>query len=397
MGAPRTNFIHEDRSAWDQAKALNTAQAYANYIALWPEGTFSEEARRRARQIREENLWTWASRQNKIVAFEQYLSQYPEGYYSREAYEQIATLEEQQAWDKASQVNAIAAYLEFRREYPDSSFSDMAAQRIVNLVKERNRQPQEQAPSDHQGHEDRALERATMQDSVMAYNQFLREFPDSAYQDEVHNRIQQLQQRLNSEFQILENEVESWDKAARLHTRYAYQEYLKQFPNGKFANVAKNRLKALDQQWRWKHRTLVEEQARGNMSAPASAPHEVKIEEARQMAALTLGWIWLGALAVLGMLCMWLAAYLLPMVVVVGLAMGAHLVMNRGKRLTRNESIPYLIGGALAIGALVQGLIFQITGQWRLSILGGSLFALIAGLGLIRLFQGQIEQDQQHG
>lgn len=392
MGAPSTNFFPQDQQAWKQASDMDTAQAYSNYLSLWPEGTYATEARRLTKKIKEETLWNWAQRQNQIYSFEKYLEQYPEGYFSQPAYEKIAGLEEEKSWEKAATQGSISSYLEFRRHFPESPHSEEAAQRIVSLVKNRSSESTSspKAFSD-KPEEDIALERATMHDSVMAYNQFLRNYPQTKYKEEVQSRISQLEERLSSNFQLLEDEVELWDKAARLHTRYAYQEYLQQFPTGKFANLAKNRLQALDQQWKWKHRTILEEKQHAEENTQATEieqRYEVKVQ-----AAKSLGWLWLLTTSVLGGLSIWLAPYLLPMVVVVALAFGAHVIMNRGGQLTRNESFPYLLGGAFAIGSLVQGLVFQLTANLTISLLSGFLAGLVTGMLLVRFFQNQMEKS----
>lgn len=394
MGAPSTNFFPQDQQAWKQASEKDTAQAYSNYLSMWPDGAYVSEAQRLAKKIKEESLWNWALHQSQIYSYEKYLEQYPEGYFSQTAYEKIAILEEGKAWEKANSQESISGYLEFRRQFPDSLRAEEAAQQIVGLVKNRSSESKSADLSmPEKPAEEKELERATMMDSVMAYNQFLRNYPDSSYKNEVKSRIHQLEERLSSNFQLLENEVEIWDKASRLHTRYAYQEYLTQFPGGKFSNLAKNRLQALDQQWRWKHRTILEEKKQ-EVNNTELLDGE-RLFEAKTEAAKSLGWLWLLTTAVLGGLSVWLAPYLLPMVVVVSLAFGAHVVMNRGALLTRNESFPYLLGGSLAIGALVQGLIFQLTSNLAISLMSGFLAALITGMFLVRFFQNQMEKPSK--
>lgn len=392
MGALSTNYFSQDQQAWKQASEKDTAQAYSNYLSKWPDGAFASEALRLTQKIKEETLWNWAIQQKQIYSFEKYLEQYPEGYFSKEAYERIAVLEEEKAWEKSQTQHSISGYLEFRRQFPDSSQAEEAAQRIVSLVKKRSSaaSPSPKEESD-KSTEELELERATMLDSVMAYNKFLRDFPESTYKKEVQSRILQLEKRLNSSIELLENEVEMWDKAARLHTRYAYQEYLDQFPSGKFSNLAKNRQQALDQHWKWKHRTILET-GKEKISSGLTVAEE-QVQDVQAKASKSLGWLWMASTAVLGAFCMWLAPYLLPMVVVVSYAFGAHVITNRGKYLTRNESLPYLLGGSLSIGVLVQNLVVQLTGHWDISLLSGFLAALITGLLLVRYFQNQMDQS----
>ncbi|MDP5170822.1 MAG: hypothetical protein NWR72_11300 [Bacteroidia bacterium] len=390
MGAPSINFHPQDQQAWIQASEKNTSQAYSTYVAQWSQGKYVAEAIRRIAQIKEESLWNWAKKQDQIHSLEKYLDLYPEGYYSQEAYERIDQIEELSAWTLASTEDSISGYLEFRRSYQDSQYAEEAAKRIVALVKARSTGAKKgTAPKPEC---EVALEKATQQDSVLAYRDFLERFPEYSGKDQVNKRIEQLQHRLNSDFQQFEKEVELWDQSVRLNTRYAYQEYLNHFPSGKFSNLAKNRLLSLDQQWRWKHRVLIEEKARGQeVNAQGEILQNV---ETQNKAAKSLGWIWLLGFFALSALCVWLASYLLPMTIVVGFAAGAHIIMDRGKRITRNESVPYLLGGSLASGTLVYGLLYQFTSHSLLALGGGLLSMIIAGIFLINFFQKQIDKNQ---
>ncbi len=391
MGLPSSNYFPQDQQAWLQASEKNTIQAYTNYVTVWPEGRYTKEAERRLRQIKEETLWNWAKSQQQAMALEQYLEQYPEGFYSIEAYELISRLETDQAWSLAQRKDSVAAYLEFRRNFPDSSFADEAAQRIVSLVKSRsgNQVATQVAPGNH----DEDLEQASQQDTIVGYNQFLRQYPHSPHKKEVVARIDQLQDRLQANFQALEDEVSLWDQTTRLHSRYAYQEYLSRYPEGKFSSMARNRLLALDQQWQWKHRVLIEGRAQGRVVTDQGLQQAASMQGAE--AAWYLGWLWLGAFLLLGGLCLWLANYLLPMTIVVALAVAAHVVLGRGAHLTRRETFPYLIGGTLASGALVQGLAAQTTNNpqiaWSLAI----LVMFVSFLFLVRFFQGQMEKKRK--
>lgn len=389
MGAPSNQYFSLEQSSWQEASNKDTQQAYSTFLKRWPDGVFSKEARDRLSNIKEESLWAWATRQNQIVAYEKYLEQYPDHAHAQTAYEHIAVLEELAAWNRATRKNSIPAYLEFRREYGKSQKSDEAAQRIVSLVKNRTKQAPSTPPTLTQEESD--LEKATMQDSVMAYNQFLRDYPNTPFLMEIKERIQQLEARLTSSFRLLEDEVEAWDKATRLHTRYGYQEYLNQYAAGKFASLAKNRIIALDQQWKWKHRALVHGEM--DLSEVEGITLRKDLVHERAKAATSLGWLWLCVMATLGMLSGWLAPYLLPLTLISGLAFGAHVLLSRGKGITRNETLPYLLGGSLSTGALTQGLMTQITGQVLLSSLSGVLAVLLTGLFLVRFFQGQLESE----
>lgn len=382
MGTPSAAYKQQEQEAWHFARRIDTAQSYAHYLSSWSKGPHAEEAQRRINRLREESLWAWAQSQDQIPAYEQYLQTHPEGNHAVQAYQRINGLEVEQAWAHACQLNTVSAFLTFRRDYDDSPHAEEAAERVVSLIKQKSQVPTTEAHPE----EEAALEAATQEDTAQAYQAFLDTYPESHHRPAVMQRLRQLEDKLQGSIEALGREVELWDQATRLHTRYAYQNYLHEFPHGRFATLAKNRLLALDQQWRWKHRVWVAQHEPAALAVNAPEDPQLDQEIVRNDAAQMLAWIWLAGFLLLGGLCAWLLPFLLPMTIVIGLATGAHFVLNRGQQITTAEILPYLIGGTASIGVLVGGLGLQITTSWTESLLSGATGMVIAGALLGRYF-----------
>lgn len=78
-----------DAAAWEQARTNNTEDAYTDYLSSWPNGEFSNEARRLLQPIAEANAalkddaaWQSAVATNSVLSYREYLKLYPSGKYS---------------------------------------------------------------------------------------------------------------------------------------------------------------------------------------------------------------------------------------------------------------------------------------------------------------------------
>ena len=75
-----------------------------------------------------------------------------------------------------------------------------------------------------------AWRRSQSQDSVAAYEAYLRDFPAGAHAGEAQARLAALR------------EAQEWERAQRFNTPEAYQRYLSGYPAGRFAQAARERL-----------------------------------------------------------------------------------------------------------------------------------------------------------
>jgi len=77
-----------------------------------------------------------------------------------------------------------------------------------------------------------AWRQAERQDSVAAYEAYLRDYPAGVHAPEARTRLADLR------------EQQEWDRALRFNTPEAFQRYLSRYPSGRFAQAARDRLSA---------------------------------------------------------------------------------------------------------------------------------------------------------
>ena len=82
-------------------------------------------------------------------------------------------------------------------------------------------------------------QKATQQNTVAAYQQFVQQHPNDA-------RVQQARDRINAL-----NDEQAWTTAKNANTLDAYQQYLQQQPNGMHAADAQDKVNALQQDAAW--------------------------------------------------------------------------------------------------------------------------------------------------
>ena len=75
-----------------------------------------------------------------------------------------------------------------------------------------------------------AWRQAERQDSVAAYEAYLRDYPAGVHAPEARTRLADLR------------EQQEWDRALRFNTPEAFQRYLSRYPSGRYAQAARDRL-----------------------------------------------------------------------------------------------------------------------------------------------------------
>mgnify|MGYP000945666556 CR=1 FL=1 len=132
-----------DLTAWKEASAQNTIEAYGLYKKTYcPDGAFCEAADAKINTIREKDKQAWNSSQkaNTVVDYRDYLTKFPSGQYRTEANEAIIAIEaaivvqrDNLAWDEAVKKHTIEAYRKYQTEFPKGRAFDEASARIKSL------------------------------------------------------------------------------------------------------------------------------------------------------------------------------------------------------------------------------------------------------------------------
>jgi peptidoglycan hydrolase-like protein with peptidoglycan-binding domain len=110
-----------------------------------------ERERRLEEERRDRDFWQTVGSRDGERGLRRYLRRYPDGIYADRARRQLAEIEDRRrdevdqriraAWDRARAADTIAAYREFLRQHPNSQFQDAAQERIAELDEnDRNRE-----------------------------------------------------------------------------------------------------------------------------------------------------------------------------------------------------------------------------------------------------------------
>lgn len=118
-------------------------------------------------------------------------------------------------WQKASQQNTVAAYQQFIQQHPN----DARAQEARNKINVLN--------------DEQAWTTASSANTLDAYQQYLQQQPSGAHAAESQDKIKGLQQDAD------------WQSAKSTNTAAAYQDFLQKYPNASQADEARDALKKL--------------------------------------------------------------------------------------------------------------------------------------------------------
>lgn len=157
----------------------------------------------------EERDWEYAQERNDSIEYREFLYQYPNSKYLTQTEKNISDL----FWKKIVNRCTIEGYLRFIEIYPTSSNS-IKARECVDQMKKHNKD----------------WEQVLIADSIPAYQNFTSQYPNSPYSIKATHYKKDIQKYDSARF-------EDWYSS--------YESYLTEFPEGKFADTALNRLKWL--------------------------------------------------------------------------------------------------------------------------------------------------------
>lgn len=135
-----SGYLDRDQIARLQAQAARRAEELEE-----------EEKRQQAERARQErDLWRRVRDRGEEAGFRDYLQRYPEGLYVDEARAVLKAIDDQRAeqavgqdrrdWNKARQDNSVAAYNAYLRAWPNGAFREEAKQQIAELQFDAERQ-----------------------------------------------------------------------------------------------------------------------------------------------------------------------------------------------------------------------------------------------------------------
>ncbi|MDR2451583.1 MAG: hypothetical protein LBE85_07420 [Candidatus Accumulibacter sp.] len=115
-----------DTLAWHFASSGDQARNYAEYLAAWPSGRHSAEARSR----HDERSWADAQAGKTLESYRQYERTHPSGAHLADARAQIEDL----TWRQASDTGTVGSLQAYAETYPEGKFVTEAQSRIEDLA-----------------------------------------------------------------------------------------------------------------------------------------------------------------------------------------------------------------------------------------------------------------------
>ncbi|MVM32659.1 outer membrane protein assembly factor BamD [Spirosoma sp. HMF4905] len=127
--------------------------------------------------------------------------------------------------DQSNTLTATSALQDFINAYPDSKYRDDATKQILDLRGKLERKAYEKAKLYYKTS---GFNIASYKSSVIAINNFQREFPDSQYNEELAFL------KVDAEFSLAQNSLENKQKERYQEAISYHQAFIDKFPNSKF-------------------------------------------------------------------------------------------------------------------------------------------------------------------
>ena len=125
-------------------------------------------------------------------------------------------------WQISQLKNTIEAYENFLRQHPESEFSDQAQLRLNHLYAQRD------------------WEKAKGADTISAYESYLDEYSESVFSDSAEARLEHLRA------------ADNWQRIKTSNTIAAFERFLKKHPHSAFSDDARSRMDRLILEKDWK-------------------------------------------------------------------------------------------------------------------------------------------------
>ena len=189
-----------DEEAWIRALEKDTLEGYREYLTLFPDGKFKDDAQKEINAY-DNKAWATAEQRNTLAGYEDYLEAWPEGLHASKARERIAEIKakaeaiakdaaeraalDKTHWETAARENTIDSYGRYLTQQPTGQYIDEAQKRIDQIKAD-------QASAAARAADTAAWEQAKAANRVDSYKQYLTSYPQGAYVPQAIAAIEQL-------------------------------------------------------------------------------------------------------------------------------------------------------------------------------------------------------------
>ncbi|MBI5214831.1 MAG: HEAT repeat domain-containing protein [Ignavibacteriae bacterium] len=187
-----------DTLSFLRAKEEHTISSYDRYLRQFPRGEFAQEVNERLEKL---FFHKQTEAENSVNGYDDFLQRFPNGVFANEA---RSRREHLYFNTQIRTANTVTAYESYLKDYPDGKYADSARAMIEFL----------------------SFEELKNEDVDSVYLNYLKRYPDGAFKADALGRI----------------ELIAFRKANKEQTIEAYEEYIRQYPQGMYVEVAKHNI-----------------------------------------------------------------------------------------------------------------------------------------------------------
>ncbi|GEM_PF-7016527 len=177
-------------SEWKKTLAVNTLDAYKEFLASYPSDEHTQDARGKIDTL----SYMLVKDKLTIASFEQYLRDFPDGKFSTEAAQRLEKL---YFYQKTEKGNTVSAYDDFLIRFPNGVFASEAKARREELY---------------------FNQVISAENTIPSYDLYLQEYPNGTFADSARYRIERI----------------TYEGIKAADTETLYLDYLKRYPDGTF-------------------------------------------------------------------------------------------------------------------------------------------------------------------
>ncbi|EYD74351.1 hypothetical protein Rumeso_04036 [Rubellimicrobium mesophilum DSM 19309] len=234
--APQAEQAQEN-ALWQGAVALNTVQAYQNYLNAYPQGRYAAQARQGIEAILSEpNREARLAEETLRLSTDQ----------RREIQRSLALLDfDPRGIDGIFGPGTRAAITDWQQQNGFSQTSYLDREQIERLSGQAARRAQQlEAEAELQRQAAERADRAYWEETGARGDEaglraYVARYPDGLFAEDANDQLQRIEEAKRAQAQAQDRAA--WDAARRADTVASYQRYLEAYPQGRFIEEARSR------------------------------------------------------------------------------------------------------------------------------------------------------------
>jgi hypothetical protein len=241
------------KKAFHEAQQVNTIEAYEHFLGENPESKFSQEAQQQLYELKQEKAYNDAISQYTIESLNNYLSVYPNGAHKAEVEKILEKLEEDRDWQQALYRNTIEEFELFISNYPQSDYKTLAEVKVYDLKLEhawsnvKGTETIKDVQSFRNNYPDSRYDKdvTNLIEYLDTYHREWENITESPSVEMIQAFIDQysgMELTVQAEQKLVELDETAWQKATGEDHIIGYEEYLEMLPEGLHADEAEKRI-----------------------------------------------------------------------------------------------------------------------------------------------------------